>query len=116
MGTGSNAQTVAGYRVGGKTGTSEKIDEFDENGQPVDDKIVSFVGDGADERSRSTSALVALDTPSTATGYVHLRRRHGQRRRSADVLAERFCRIWGVEPEYSDEDDLHLVDVTAPQC
>ena len=33
-----------GYRVGGKTGTSEKLDVYDENGQQVEDKIVSFVG------------------------------------------------------------------------
>ena len=42
-GTAKNA-AVAGFRVGGKTGTSEKIDVFDENGQRVQDKIVSFVG------------------------------------------------------------------------
>ena len=42
-GTAKNAQ-VAGFSIGGKTGTSEKIDVFDENGQRVLDKIVSFVG------------------------------------------------------------------------
>ena len=43
QGTAKNAQ-IAGYRIGGKTGTSEKIDVFDEEGNPVQDKIVSFVG------------------------------------------------------------------------
>ena len=42
-GTAKNAN-VFGFSVGGKTGTSEKIDVFDENGQRVLDKIVSFVG------------------------------------------------------------------------
>ena len=42
-GTAKNA-SVAGYSIGGKTGTSEKIDVFDENGHRVQDKIVSFVG------------------------------------------------------------------------
>ena len=42
-GTAKNAK-VAGFSIGGKTGTSEKIDVFDENGQRVLDKIVSFVG------------------------------------------------------------------------
>ena len=42
-GTAKNA-SVAGFSIGGKTGTSEKIDVFDENGQRVQDKIVSFVG------------------------------------------------------------------------
>ncbi len=65
-GTAKNA-AVAGYRVGGKTGTSEKIDVFDENGQRVRDKIVSFVG-LAPMDDPQYIILVALDTPDTATG------------------------------------------------
>ncbi len=65
-GTAKNA-TVLGYRVGGKTGTSEKIDVFDENGQRVQDKIVSFVGIAPIDNPRYI-ILVALDTPSRETG------------------------------------------------
>ena len=65
-GTAKNAQ-VLGYRIGGKTGTSEKIDVFDENGQRVQDKIVSFVGVAPMDDPRYI-VLVALDTPSRATG------------------------------------------------
>ena len=65
-GTAKNA-AVSGFRVGGKTGTSEKIDVFDENGQRVRDKIVSFVGLAPMDDPRYI-ILVALDTPSTATG------------------------------------------------
>ena len=65
-GTAKNA-AVAGYRVGGKTGTSEKIDVFDENGQRVRDKIVSFVGLAPMDDPRYI-ILVALDTPSASTG------------------------------------------------
>ena len=65
-GTAKNAQ-VAGYSVGGKTGTSEKIDVFDENGQRVLDKIVSFVG-VAPMGNPEYIVLVALDTPSRETG------------------------------------------------
>ena len=65
-GTAKNA-AVTGYRVGGKTGTSEKIDVFDENGQRVRDKIVSFVGLAPMDDPRYI-ILVALDTPSTDTG------------------------------------------------
>lgn len=65
-GTAKNA-TVSGYRVGGKTGTSEKIDVFDENGQRVQDKIVSFVGIAPMDNPRYI-ILVALDTPSRETG------------------------------------------------
>ena len=65
-GTAKNAQ-VAGFSIGGKTGTSEKIDVFDENGQRVLDKIVSFVGIAPMENPEYI-VLVALDTPSRATG------------------------------------------------
>ena len=65
-GTAKNA-TVAGYRIGGKTGTSEKIDVFDENGQRVQDKIVSFVGIAPMDNPRYI-ILVALDSPSRQTG------------------------------------------------
>ena len=65
-GTAKNAQ-VAGFAIGGKTGTSEKIDVFDENGQRVLDKIVSFVGI-APMDDPEYIVLVALDTPSRSTG------------------------------------------------
>ena len=65
-GTAKNA-AVAGFSIGGKTGTSEKIDVFDDNGQPVLDKIVSFVGVAPMDDPRYI-VLVALDTPSRQTG------------------------------------------------
>ncbi len=65
-GTAKNAQ-VAGFSIGGKTGTSEKIDVFDENGQRVQDKIVSFLGI-APMDDPEYIVLVALDTPSRETG------------------------------------------------
>ena len=65
-GTAKNA-SVAGFSIGGKTGTSEKIDVFDENGNPTLDKIVSFVG-VAPMEDPEYIVLVALDTPSRQTG------------------------------------------------
>jgi len=65
-GTAKNA-AVAGFTIGGKTGTSEKIDVFDANGQRVLDKIVSFVGIAPMEDPQYI-VLVALDTPSRETG------------------------------------------------
>ena len=65
-GTAKNA-SVAGFAIGGKTGTSEKIDVLDENGKPVLDKIVSFIGI-APMDDPEYIVLVALDTPSRATG------------------------------------------------
>lgn len=109
VGTGKNA-AVAGYRIGGKTGTSEKIDEYDENGQLVDDKIVSFVGI-APMNDPQYIALVALDTPSTSTG-VYISGGVMAAPTAADVLAD-ILPYLGVEPEYT-EDELHLMDVTVP--
>ena len=65
-GTAKNA-SVAGFLVGGKTGTSEKIDVLDENGNKTLDKIVSFVG-VAPMDDPEYIVLVALDTPSRQTG------------------------------------------------
>lgn len=65
-GTAKNA-SVAGYAIGGKTGTSEKIDVLDENGNKTLDKIVSFVG-VAPMNDPQYIVLVALDTPSRETG------------------------------------------------
>ena len=65
-GTAKNA-SVAGFSIGGKTGTSEKIDVFDENGQRVQDKIVSFVGIAPMEDPEYI-VLAALDSPSRETG------------------------------------------------
>ena len=65
-GTAKNA-AVAGFSIGGKTGTSEKIDVLDENGKPTLDKIVSFVGIAPMDDPQYI-VLVALDTPSRSTG------------------------------------------------
>ena len=65
-GTAKNA-AVAGFSIGGKTGTSEKIDVFDADGNRVLDKIVSFVG-VAPMDDPQYIVLVALDTPSRQTG------------------------------------------------
>lgn len=65
-GTAKNA-AVAGFSIGGKTGTSEKIDVLDENGHPTLDKIVSFVGVAPMDNPQYI-VLVALDTPSRSTG------------------------------------------------
>ena len=99
-GTAKNA-SVSGYYIGGKTGTSEKIDVFDENGQRVLDKIVSFVGVAPMDDPRYI-VLVALDTPSRSTGiYI-----------SGGVMAaptvgavmEDILPYLGVTRQYSPED------------
>ncbi len=109
QGTAKNAQ-IAGYRIGGKTGTSEKIDVFDENGNPVEDKIVSFVGIAPMEDPQYI-VLVALDTPSRETGYYISGGQMGAPT-VRDVLAD-ILPYLGIEPDYSGE-EAALTDVSMP--
>ena len=63
-GTGRNA-AVAGYRIGGKTGTSEKVSLEAQTGEKQ--YIVSFVG-FAPADAPQIAVLVFLDTPSNESG------------------------------------------------
>ncbi len=63
-GTGKNA-AVAGYRIGGKTGTSEKVSLEAQTGEKQ--YIVSFVG-FAPADDPKIAILAFLDTPSTKSG------------------------------------------------
>ena len=116
-GTASAAKTP-GYRVGGKTGTSEKLDTYDENGQQVKDKIVSFVGVAPIDDPKYV-VLVALDTPEyseTSEKYTL----HGMYisggLMAAPTVRDIFLDILpylGVEPDYSSE-DIRGVNFTVP--
>ena len=108
-GTAKNAK-VAGYSIGGKTGTSEKTDTLDESGEFTNDKIVSFVGVAPMENPQYV-VLVALDTPNPATGqYVS-----GGVMAAPTVAAifEDILPYLGVEPHYSAE-DMYRVNVAMP--
>ena len=63
-GTGRNA-AVKGYRIGGKTGTSEKVSLEAQTGQK--EYIVSFIGFAPADKPR-IALLVFLDTPSNRSG------------------------------------------------
>jgi len=65
FGSGKNGY-VAGYRVGGKTGTSEKL--IDVNGDGVDDYIASFCG-FAPANDPQYAALVFFDAPLGGNYY-----------------------------------------------
>ncbi len=93
-GTGRNA-AVAGYRIGGKTGTSEKVSYEAQTGKK--EYIVSFVG-FAPADDPQIALLVLLDTPGSGSGvYIS----GGQMaaptvgRMLADILP-----YMGIEPEY----------------
>lgn len=110
QGTAKNAQ-IAGYRIGGKTGTSEKIDVFDEDGNPVQDKIVSFVGIAPMDNPQYI-CLVALDTPSRETGYYISGGQMGAPT-VRDVLAD-ILPYLGIQPDYSEE-AVQRTDVSMPE-
>ena len=111
-GTAKNAQ-VAGFSIGGKTGTSEKIDVLDENGQPTLDKIVSFVGIAPMEDPEYI-VLVALDTPSRQTG-IYISGGVMAAPTVGAVMAD-ILPYLGVERRFSEEDPasqtLVLEDLT----
>lgn len=101
-GTAGNA-ALPGYRIGGKTGTSEKLDEN------TDDKIVSFVGVAPMDNPRYV-VLVALDSPGNTGVYI-----------SGGVMAAPVVRdifsdtlqYLGVQPDYTDV-DMSTVNVEMP--
>ena len=117
-GTAKGAHTP-GYRVGGKTGTSEKTDTFDENGKMVEDKIVSFVG-VAPINDPQYVVLVALDTPKyqedntkyTPNGYYI-----SGGLMAAPTVRDIFLDILpylGVEPDYA-SGEIRGVNVKMPE-
>lgn len=108
-GTAGKAKT-AGYAIGGKTGTSEKIDVYDENGEQVKDKMVSFVGVAPMDNPQYV-VLVVLDTPSDETG-LYISGGIMAAPTARDVFAD-ILPYLGVEPNY-DEDDIHAVNVSVP--
>lgn len=97
-GTGKNA-AVAGYRIGGKTGTSEKVSLEAATGQK--DYIVSFIG-VAPADDPQIAILVMLDSPGSESGiYVS----GGQM--AAPTVGKMFADIlpyMGIEPEFSEEE------------
>ena len=106
-GTGRNA-AVAGYRIGGKTGTSEKVAQDAAGG--AKEYIVSFIG-FAPADDPQIVILVLLDTPSNSTGiYIS----GGQM--AAPVVGKMMADILpylGVEPSYSETEKTHM-DKTVP--
>lgn len=103
LGSGKNAK-LSGYRIGGKTGTSEKLDE------QTDDLIVSFYGVAPMDDPQVVVAVI-LDTPSTETGmYI------SGGVMAAPVASDIFADILpylNIEPTYSSEEEAAL-DVTVP--
>ena len=102
-GTGKNGY-VAGYRIAGKTGTTEKL--TDSNGDGVDDYIASYCG-FAPADNPEIAVLVFFDTPLAGNYY------------GSAVAAPVFASIMGeilpyleLEAQYT-EDEAANIDTTA---
>ena len=100
-GTGKNGQ-VAGYRIGGKTGTADK-------GQ-TGDVVVSFLC-FAPADDPQIMMLITMDTPSRATG-TYVSGGNMVAPTASTVMAE-ILPYLGVEPSYSAEELLGM-DTTVP--
>ena len=103
---GANVGYVAGYRVGGKTGTSEKIGVTKKQSDFEEDYIASFCG-YAPADDPQIAMLVFFDTPSGGAYY------------GSQVASPVFINIMSevlpyleIKTDYSDIDEQYL-DVTA---
>ena len=105
-GTGKNAY-VAGYRIGGKTGTSEKVAQDAAGG--AKEYIVSFIGVAPIDDPK-IALLVLLDTPSNPRIFPS----GGQM--GAPTVGKMFTDIlpyMGYEPQYTEEEKA-TVDKSVP--
>ena len=100
-GTGKNGQ-VAGYRIGGKTGTADK-------GQ-TGDVVVSFLC-FAPADDPQVIMLITMDTPSRSTG-TYVSGGNMVAPTASTVMAE-ILPYLGIEPSYSAEELLGM-DTTVP--
>lgn len=101
VGSGKNAY-VKGYRVAGKTGTSEKIDDYVATG--VKNYISSFIG-FAPADDPEYAILVLLDTPSAGEIYGGIIAAPV----AGDILSD-ILPYLGVQPQYTEE-ELATLDI-----
>lgn len=104
-GSGKNAY-VKGYHVAGKTGTSEKIDQKNEEGQ-VDKYIASFIG-FAPANNPEIAILIMINEPSAGEYFGGLIAAPV----AGDVLSDVLPYL-GIQPQYTEE-ELATIEVTVP--
>ena len=110
-GTGTNAQVI-GHRVGGKTGTSENVEQIARYGEDVEKEyIVSFIG-FAPADDPEIIILVLLDTPSNRTG-IPISGGSMAAPVVGNMLADILPLSLGIRAHYS-EDDLREINVIIP--
>ena len=108
-GTGRNAQ-ARGYRIGGKTGTSENVEQIsaESEGAPKN-YIVSFIG-FAPADDPEIMILVLLDTPSHDTG-IQISGGAMAAPVVGNMMADILPMCLGVRPQYTEE-DLKYINVS----
>ena len=107
-GSGRNGK-VAGYRIGGKTGTADKTGSATEE-NPRGDLVVSFVC-FAPVDDPQVIMLLTLDTPSRTTGTYPS---GGQMVAPiASSIMTDILPYLGIDPQYTDQ-EMTTVDATVP--
>ena len=111
-GTGKNAQ-VRGYRVGGKTGTSENVEQIaaGEENAPKN-YVVSFIG-FAPADDPEIVILLLLDTPSHNTG-INISGGAMAAPVVGNMLADILPLSLGIRPQYTEE-DMRDINVDMPR-
>lgn len=103
-----NGAYVPGYRVGGKTGTSQKLDKLDENGQ-VTDHVLSFFG-FAPADDPQVAVLVLIDEPELKSAYGSVIAAPVVGAIMSDILP-----YLDIEPKYTEEElekrEIYVKDV-----
>ena len=110
IGTGKNAH-VRGYRIGGKTGTSENVEQLAlraEDDNSAKDYIASFIG-FAPADDPEIMILLLLDNPSHDTG-IYISGGTMAAPVVGKMLADILPMSLGIMPQYSEEDfeDINL--------
>ena len=100
-GSGKNCY-IAGYRVGGKTGTAQK---YDEDGNITDEVIASFIG-FAPADDPEIVVLIIVDSPDVAVDFGSIVAAPYVR----DVLYQSL-QYMGFEPDYGEAAELTQVTV-----
>ena len=108
-GTGKNGQ-VAGYRIGGKTGTADKRGTKDPATNPQGDVVVSFLC-FAPADDPQVIMLLTMDTPSRTTGtYVSGGNMVAP---TASSIMSNILPYLGIAPQYTEE-EMSSADATVP--
>lgn len=111
-GTGKNAY-VAGYKIGGKTGTSEKTaQDAAQDDDAEKEYIVSFCG-VAPTDDPQVVILLLLDTPNNEENHIYISGGNMAAPVVGHILSEVLPYL-GIQPEYTEE-ELETLDVTVPK-